>query len=68
MRRVPTCDTLHALIRDHRERAGTPLNQEVRIMMQITPDYEALSVIQVRSACQCFRCTVVRSLSQAAPH
>ena len=47
--RVPSCDTLHSLIRDHRERTNTPLNVEVRLMMQITPDYEALSVIQVRS-------------------
>lgn len=43
---VPTCDTLHGLVRNHRERNGIVLNQEVRLMLQMTPDYDMLSIIQ----------------------
>lgn len=43
---VPTADTLHGLVRAHRERIGMPTNQEVRLMIQMTPDYDKLSVIQ----------------------
>ena len=43
---VPTCDTLHALIRDHRERHHIVLNMEVRLMVQVTPDYDGLMVLQ----------------------
>lgn len=33
---VPTCDTFHWLIRDHRERNRIVLNMEVRLMVQVT--------------------------------
>jgi FKBP12-rapamycin complex-associated protein len=45
---VPNCDTLHALIRDYREsrKEKTPLNQEHRLMTQMAPDYENLTLMQ----------------------
>jgi len=43
---VPTCDTVHGLVRMHRERNGIVLNQEVRLMLAMTPDYDLLTTIQ----------------------
>lgn len=43
---LPTCDTMHSLVRAHRERIDKPLNLEVRLMSQIYPDYESLTLIQ----------------------
>lgn len=43
---VPTCDTLHLLVREHRDRNHIVLNQEVRLILQITPDYDMLTGIQ----------------------
>ena len=45
--RVPTCDTLHSLIREQRERSAVALNLEVRLMMQCAAEYERLTIIQV---------------------
>jgi FKBP12-rapamycin complex-associated protein len=42
---VPHCDTLHSLIRDYRE-GKIPLNMENRAMLNISPDYEQLTVMQ----------------------
>jgi FKBP12-rapamycin complex-associated protein len=42
---VPHCDTLHSLIRDYRE-GKIPLNMENRAMLNISPDYELLTVMQ----------------------
>ena len=43
---VPHCDTLHSLIRDYREPRKIPLNMENREMMNMTPDYDLLTVMQ----------------------
>ena len=43
---VPNCDTLHTLIRDYRESRKILLNIEHRLMLQMAPDYEHLSLIQ----------------------
>ena len=43
---VPTCETLHLLIRQHRERNNIVLNAEVRHMVQLSPDYDMLTTIQ----------------------
>nr|QHX41461.1 serine/threonine-protein kinase mTOR [Halisarca dujardinii] len=43
---VPHCDTLHALIRDYRERKKIMLNVEHRLMLQMTSDYDKLSLLQ----------------------
>ena len=43
---VPNCDTLHALIREHRDARKTPLNVEHRLMLGMAPDYDSLTVIQ----------------------
>jgi FKBP12-rapamycin complex-associated protein len=42
---VPHCDTLHALIRDYRESRKVMLGIEHRLMLQMTPDYEALPLM-----------------------
>ena len=42
---VPNCDTLHALIREHREAHKVPLNMEHRIMLAMAPDYDQLPLI-----------------------
>ncbi|KNC73580.1 hypothetical protein SARC_13862 [Sphaeroforma arctica JP610] len=43
---VPHCDTLHALIKDYRESRKILLNLEHRIMLQMAPDYDHLTVPQ----------------------
>lgn len=43
---VPHCDTLHQLIRDYREARKILLNIEHRLMLQMAPDYDALSLLQ----------------------
>ncbi|XP_004346781.2 TOR pathway phosphatidylinositol 3-kinase TorA [Capsaspora owczarzaki ATCC 30864] len=40
------CDTLHALIRDYRESRKILLNIEHRLMLQMAPDYDSLTLIQ----------------------
>lgn len=51
---VPTCDTMHQLVREHRERHNIVLNIEVRSMLQMTPDHELLTLIQVnKNVCVC---------------
>ena len=42
---VPNCDTLHALIREHRDAHKVPLNMEHRIMLAMAPDYDQLPLI-----------------------
>ncbi|KAK0702845.1 target of rapamycin [Apiosordaria backusii] len=43
---VPDSDTIHQLIRDYRESRKILLNIEHRIMLQMAPDYDNLSLIQ----------------------
>lgn len=43
---VPHCDTLHALIRDYRDSRKILLNIEHRLMQQMAPDYENLTLMQ----------------------
>lgn len=43
---VPHCDTLHSLIRDFRESRKILLNIEHRLMLQMAPDYDHLTLIQ----------------------
>ncbi|KAH8096050.1 phosphatidylinositol kinase [Aureococcus anophagefferens] len=43
---VPACDTLHALARDFRDARKIVLNVEHRVMLQLAPDYDALSLPQ----------------------
>lgn len=43
---VPNCDTLHALIRDYRESKKILLNLEHRLMLQMAPDYDQLTIIE----------------------
>ncbi|EDQ92944.1 uncharacterized protein MONBRDRAFT_5087 [Monosiga brevicollis MX1] len=43
---VPTCDTLHSLIKEYRERSGVALNAEVRFMLQLVSNMEQLTLIQ----------------------
>ena len=43
---VPNSDTLHVLIRDYRDQRSILLNIEHRIMLQMAPDYETLSLMQ----------------------
>lgn len=43
---VPGCDTLHSLIREFREQRKILLNVEHRLMLQMAPDYDNLTLIQ----------------------
>ena len=43
---VPNCDTMHALIRDYRDKKNIVLNIEHRLMLKYSPDYECLPLIQ----------------------
>ncbi|ORZ30937.1 armadillo-type protein [Catenaria anguillulae PL171] len=43
---VPHCDTLHTLIRDYRESRKILLNIEHRLMLQMAPDYDNLTLMQ----------------------
>ena len=43
---VPHCDTLHSLIRDYRESKKIMLNIEHRLMLQMAPDYDNLTLMQ----------------------
>ena len=43
---VPQCDTLHALVRDHRMRRNIMINVEHRLMLHYAPDLDSLSLMQ----------------------
>jgi len=43
---VQKTDTLHQLIREHREQRKVALNVEHRLMLQMAPDYDHLTLIQ----------------------
>eukprot|EP00730_Choanoeca_flexa_P003522 TRINITY_DN11433_c0_g1_i2.p1 TRINITY_DN11433_c0_g1~~TRINITY_DN11433_c0_g1_i2.p1 ORF type:complete len:1412 (+),score=409.66 TRINITY_DN11433_c0_g1_i2:447-4238(+) len=43
---VPTCDTMHSLIREHRDRTNILLNKELRMMMQMSANMDQLTLIQ----------------------
>lgn len=43
---VYNSDTFHVLIREHRESRKIPLNIEHRIMLQMAPDYDNLTLLQ----------------------
>jgi FKBP12-rapamycin complex-associated protein len=43
---VPHCDTVHQLIRDYRQSRNIILNIEHRLMLQMSSDYDNLSLIQ----------------------
>ncbi|KAJ1497068.1 hypothetical protein HMI56_005832 [Coelomomyces lativittatus] len=43
---VPHCDTMHSLIREFRESRKILLNVEHRLMLQMAPDYDHLSLLQ----------------------
>jgi FKBP12-rapamycin complex-associated protein len=43
---VPNSDTMHVLIRDYRESRKILLNIEHRIMLQMAPDYDSLTLMQ----------------------
>lgn len=43
---VPHCDTLHVLNRDYRESRKVLLNIEQRMMLQMAPDYDNLTLLQ----------------------
>eukprot|EP00842_Homolaphlyctis_polyrhiza_P006138 jgi/Hompol1/6525/HPOL_002279-RA len=45
---VPHCDTLHVLIKDYRESRKLLLNIEQRLMLQMAPDYDNLTLLQKR--------------------
>ena len=42
---MPNCDTLHALIREHRDAHKVPLNLEHRLMLAMAPDYDHLPLV-----------------------
>ena len=42
---VPNCDTMHVLIREHREARKVPLNLEHRLMLAMAPDYDNLPLV-----------------------
>ncbi|KAI0228314.1 phosphatidylinositol kinase- protein kinase tor1 [Massospora cicadina] len=43
---LPHCDTLHTLVRDYREHRKILLNIEHRLMLQLAPDYDNLTLLQ----------------------
>ena len=43
---VPNCDTLHALIKEYRDSRKIMINIEHRLMVQMAPDYDNLTLIQ----------------------
>lgn len=43
---VPSSDTFHVLIRDHRDTNKVPLNIEHWVMLQMAPDYDNLTLLQ----------------------
>jgi len=43
---LSNCDTMHALIKDYRDARKVLLNIEHRLMLQMAPDYQLLSLIQ----------------------
>lgn len=43
---VPHCDTLHSLIREYRDHRKVTLNIEHRLMLQMAPDYDNLTLMQ----------------------
>ena len=43
---VPSCDTLHQLIREYRDARKVLLNIEHRLMLQMAPEYDRLTLMQ----------------------
>lgn len=43
---VPNCDTLHALLRDYRDKKKILLNIEHKLMQRMAPDYDHLTLMQ----------------------
>lgn len=43
---LPNCDTLHELIKDYRTSRNILLNQEHRLMINMAPEYDKLTVMQ----------------------
>lgn len=43
---LPQCDTMHTLIKNHREVRGIPLSLEHRNMLAFAPDYDHLTKLQ----------------------
>ncbi|VDP19438.1 unnamed protein product [Soboliphyme baturini] len=43
---VPNCDTIHALLRDYREKKKILLNIEHKLMQRMAPDYDHLTLLQ----------------------
>lgn len=43
---IPHSDTLHQLIKEYRESVKVPLNMEHRLMLQMAPDYDNLTLLQ----------------------
>uniref|UniRef100_A0A915JVW2 non-specific serine/threonine protein kinase n=1 Tax=Romanomermis culicivorax TaxID=13658 RepID=A0A915JVW2_ROMCU len=43
---VPNCDTLHALLRDYRDKKKVLLNIEHKLMQRMAPDYDHLTLMQ----------------------
>ena len=43
---VPHCDTLHGLVRAYRDARKIPITQEHRLLLQMSPDYVNLCVMQ----------------------
>ncbi|XP_039949400.1 serine/threonine-protein kinase Tor [Bactrocera neohumeralis] len=50
---VPHCDTLHTLIRDYRDKRKMLLNQEHRLMLSVSPDYDHLTLMQKVEVFEC---------------
>jgi FKBP12-rapamycin complex-associated protein len=42
---VPQTDTLHALVKAHRDERGVLMNVELRLMLQLTPEYDTVTLI-----------------------
>lgn len=43
---VPNCDTLHALIKDHREKKKIPISEEHNKMQKLVIDLDKLTLLQ----------------------
>merc|ERR1711871_706699 len=43
---VPHCDTIHQLVKEYRDKRKIFLNVEQRLMLQVAPDYDNLTVMQ----------------------
>ena len=45
--RVTNCDTLHQLVKDHREKSRIQLNLEIKYMSAMSTNYDNLTLVQV---------------------